>query len=71
MATQNTNELDEPWTIFFDILNDEFIEKTGFGVYVYITPIDAITAYQQYQLRNDQIPMRLFISKYVQPFTIF
>jgi hypothetical protein len=62
MTTQNT--LDSSWTIFIDILSDEFTDKTGFGVYAHITPIDISLAYQEYRLRNS--PMRLFVREYVQ-----
>ncbi|MCF7965838.1 hypothetical protein V3O24_12600 [Methylobacter sp. Wu8] len=63
MTTQNTNTVDSSWTMFIEILSDEFAAKTGFGVYAHITPVDADQAYQQYQLRN--APMRLFVREYV------
>ncbi|MDP1664433.1 MAG: hypothetical protein Q8L79_04830 [Methylobacter sp.] len=63
MATQNTATTDSSWTIFIEILSDEFTAKTGFGVYAHITPTDVDQAYQQYQLRN--APMRLFVREYV------
>ncbi len=61
MATQNTVE--STWTVFIEILSDEFTEKTGVGVYAHITPIDVSEAYQQYQVNN--APMRLFAREYV------
>ncbi|EGW21955.1 hypothetical protein [Methylobacter tundripaludum] len=63
MTTQNTATADSSWTIFIEILSDEFTSKTGFGVYAHITPTDVNQAYQQYQLRN--APMRLFVREYV------
>jgi hypothetical protein len=63
MTTQNTVTADSSWTIFIEILSDEFTAKTGFGVYAHITPTDVNQAYQQYQLRN--APMRLFVREYV------
>lgn len=66
MTTQNTNTTDSSWTIFIEILSDEFTAKTGFGVYAHITPVDVNQAYQQYQLRNT--PMRLFVREYVRPY---
>ncbi len=59
----NTSTIDSSWTIFVEILSDEFTAKTGFGVYAHITPVDVDQAYQQYQLRN--APMRLFVREYV------
>lgn len=64
MTTQNTH--DSPWTVFIEILSDEFTAKTGFGVYAHITPVDVNQAYQQYQLEN--APMRLFVREYVRPY---
>lgn len=66
MTTQNTNTADSSWTIFIEILSDEFTAKTGFGVYAHITPVDVDQAYRQYQLRN--APMRLFVREYVKPY---
>jgi hypothetical protein len=63
MTTQNANTVDSSWTVFIEILSDEFTAKTGFGVYAHITPVDVDQAYQQYQLRN--APMRLFVREYV------
>lgn len=63
MTTQNTNTVDSSWTMFIEILSDEFTEQTGFGVYAHITPLDANKAYQQYQQLNE--PMRLFVREYV------
>jgi hypothetical protein len=50
--------------VFIEILSDEFTEKTGFGVYAHITPMDVSQAYQQFQSRNSS--MRLFVREYVQ-----
>jgi hypothetical protein len=66
MTTQNTNSVDSSWTMFIEILSDEFAAKTGFGLYAHITPTDVNQAYQQYQRRN--APMRLFASEYVRPY---
>lgn len=33
MTTQNTDTADSSWTVFIEILSDEFTAKTGFGVY--------------------------------------
>ncbi len=66
MTTQNTNTADSSWTVFIEILSDEFTAKTGFGVYAHITPVDVDQAYQQYQLRN--APMRLFVREYVRDY---
>lgn len=66
MATQHTNTIDSSWTIFIEILSDEFTAKTGFGVYAHITPVDVDQAYQQFQLRNAS--MRLFARDYVRPY---
>lgn len=66
MTTQNTHTADSSWTIFIEILSDEFTAKTGYGVYAHITPVDVNQAYQQYQLRN--APMRLFVREYVRPY---
>ncbi|WP_333876211.1 hypothetical protein [Methylobacter sp.] len=63
MTTQNPNTADLSWTVFIEILSDEFTAKTGFGVYAHITPVDVDQAYQQYQQRN--APMRLFVREYV------
>jgi len=63
MTTQNTATADSSWTIFIEILSDEFTAKTGFGVYAHITPTDVNQAYQQYRL--DNAPMRLFVREYV------
>jgi len=63
MTTQHTNTADSSWTVFIEILSDEFTAKTGFGVYAHITPVDVDQAYRQYQLRN--APMRLFAREYV------
>jgi hypothetical protein len=63
MTTQNIKTADSSWTIFIEILSDEFTAKTGFGVYAHITPVDVDQAYQQYLLRN--APMRLFAREYV------
>jgi hypothetical protein len=62
MTTQNT--LDSSWTVFIDILSDEFTDKTGFGVYAHISPVDVNLAYQEYRQHNS--PMRLFVRDYVQ-----
>lgn len=61
MATQNA--IDSSWTMFIEILSDEFTDKTGFGVYAHITLMDINQAYQQYQQRK--APMRLFAREYV------
>jgi hypothetical protein len=61
MTTQNTT--DSTWSVFIEILSDEFTAKTGFGIYAHITPVDVNQAYQQCQLRN--APMRLFAKEYV------
>ncbi len=66
MATNNTSTVDGSWTIFIEILSDEFTAKTGFGMYAHITPVDVNQAYQQYQLRN--APMRLFARDYVRTY---
>ncbi|TAK64951.1 hypothetical protein [Methylobacter sp.] len=66
MTTQHTNTVDNSWTIFIEILSDEFTAKTGFGVYAHITPLDVDQAYQQYRLRN--APMRLFARDYVRTY---
>lgn len=66
MTTQNTNTRDASWTIFIEILSDEFTAKTGFGVYAHITPTDAAQAYRQYQQRN--APIRSFAREYVRPY---
>ena len=63
MTTQNPNTADLSWTVFIEILSDEFTAKTGFGVYAHITPVDVDQAYQQYQQRD--APMRLFVREYV------
>jgi hypothetical protein len=67
MTTQHTQTADPSWTVFIDILSDEFTAKTGFGVYAHITPVDADQAYRQYQLRN--APMRLFAREYVRQYS--
>ena len=66
MITQQTSIADGSWTIFIEILSDEFTAKTGFGVYAHITPLDVDQAYQQYRLRN--APMRLFARDYVRTY---
>jgi hypothetical protein len=66
MKTQNTNTADSSWTVFIEILSDEFTAKTGFGVYAHITPVDVDQAYRQYQQRN--APMRLFVREYVRDY---
>ena len=68
MTTQNSNTVASSWRVFIEILSDEFTEKTGFGMYAHITPIDVNQAYQDYQLRNT--PMRLFARDYVGLFCI-
>jgi hypothetical protein len=67
MTTQHTQTVDPSWTVFIDILSDEFTAKTGFGIYAHITPVDADQAYRQYQLRN--APMRLFAREYVRQYS--
>lgn len=66
MTTQNTNTEYSSWSMFIEILSDEFTAKTGFGVYAHITPVDVNEVYQQYQLRN--APVRLFVREYVRHF---
>lgn len=66
MSTQQTNTADSSWTIFIEILSDEFTAKTGFGVYAHITPTDVGQAYREYQQRN--APMRLFVRDYVRSY---
>jgi hypothetical protein len=66
MTTQNINTADSSWTVFIEILSDEFTAKTGFGVYAHITPVDVDQAYRQYQQRN--APMRLFVREYVRDY---
>ena len=65
MATENTVD-DGSWTIFIEILSDEFTAKTGFGVYAHITPVDVDQAYRQFQLRN--MTMRLFARDFVRAY---
>ncbi len=67
MTAQNTQTADAPWTVFIEILSDEFTAKTGVGVYAHITPTDAAQAYRQYQQRN--APIRLFVREYVRSYT--
>ncbi|MDO9142283.1 MAG: hypothetical protein Q7U38_18350 [Methylobacter sp.] len=66
MATQYTNTADSSWTVFVEILSDEFTARTGFGVYAHITPVDVDQAYQAYQQRNAS--MRLFVRDYVRSY---
>ncbi len=66
MTTQHTPQAEGSWTIFIEILSDEFTAKTGFGVYAHITHVDIDQAYHQFQLRNT--PMRLFARDYVRPY---
>jgi hypothetical protein len=66
MTTQHTNAIDSSWTVFIEILSDEFTAKTGFGVYAHITPVDINLAYRQYQQRES--PMRLFAREYVRAY---
>ncbi len=63
MTAQNANTVDISWTVFIEILSDEFTAKTGVGVYAHITPIDIDHAYQQYLFLN--APMRKFVHDYV------
>lgn len=65
MATENIVD-DGSWTIFIEILSDEFTAKTGFGVYAHITPVDVDQAYRQFQLRN--MTMRLFARDFVRAY---
>lgn len=67
MTTQHSNIVDSSWTLFIEILSDEFTAKTGFGVYAHITFSDIDHAYQQYQQRN--APMRLFAREYVRSYS--
>ncbi len=67
MTTQHSNIVDSSWTVFIEILSDEFTAKTGVGVYAHITVGDVDQAYQQYQQRNT--PMRLFAREYVRSYT--
>lgn len=66
MTAQNTSTVDSSWTLFIEVLSDEFTARTGFGVYAYITPADVDQAYQQYQRRN--APMRHFVREYVRSY---
>jgi hypothetical protein len=66
MSTQNSQTVDGLWTIFIEILSDEFTAKTGFGVYAHISPVDVDQAYRQF--KQDNTPMRLFASDYVRPY---
>jgi hypothetical protein len=63
MTTKISNTVDTSWAVFIEILSDEFIEKTGFGVYAHITPVDINQAYQDYKQHNE--PLRLFVRHYV------
>ncbi|MGZ5051176.1 MAG: hypothetical protein ACXWF8_00280 [Methylobacter sp.] len=66
MTTQNHDKTNASWTVFIEILSDEFTAKTGFGIYAHISPTDAAQAYRQYQQRN--APIRLFAREYVRPY---
>lgn len=66
MTYQQPQNIDSSWTIFIEILSDEFTAKTGFGVYAHITPVDVDQAYQQYQLRKT--PMRMFAREFVRSY---
>ncbi|MCX7094437.1 MAG: hypothetical protein NTY50_13430 [Methylobacter sp.] len=66
MTAQNATTVDSSWTVFTEVLSDEFTARTGFGVYAHITPVDVSQAYQQYQQRN--APMRLFVREYVRSY---
>ena len=65
MKMQQT--VDAYWTLFIHILSAEFITKTGYGMYAYITPVDVDKAYQDY--RHSNIPMQLFVREYVRLYT--
>ncbi len=67
MTTQNTNSVDSSWTVFIEVLSDEFTAKTGVGVYAHITHGDVDQAYQQYQQRK--APMRVFAREYVRAYS--
>lgn len=57
---------DSCWSVFIEILSDEFTEKTGFGVYAHISPTDVSTAFQQYKQLSS--PMRAFVRNYVRDY---
>jgi len=48
-------------------LSAEFITKTGYGMYAYITPVDLDKAYQDY--RHGNTPMQVFVREYVRLYT--
>jgi hypothetical protein len=63
MTMRMQNTVDATWTLFLQILSAEFTNKTGFGMYAYVTPVDVDKAYQDYQDSNT--PMQLFVREYV------
>ena len=44
---------------FIQILSEQFVAMTGYGVYVYLSPDDVETLFNRYQ--NENSPIRIFV----------
>ena len=50
-------------SVFADMLSDEFLRQTGFGLYAYISPLEIEKAYEEFQKK--QVPIHDFTRTYV------
>jgi hypothetical protein len=70
MTTQIPTTADNSWTLFIEILSDEFLAHTGFGIYAHINFGDIGRAYQQYCQYQDFASMRHFARNYVRTYIL-
>ena len=70
MSSQIPVNVDSSWTLFIDILSDEFLANTGFGIYAHINLEDIGKAYQQYRQYRQFASMRRFARDYVRHYNV-
>jgi hypothetical protein len=63
---QHEKQTDSAWWTFMEVLSDEFIKQTGFGIYAYISPMDVHHIYHEFQQR--QASIRSFAREYVRSY---
>jgi hypothetical protein len=51
------------WEQFITVLNDEFVNQTGFGIYAHITPKDLDSAYKEFE--DNEVSIHHFVHNYV------
>ena len=66
MERQQKEDNDALQWLFLETLSEEFVQKTGFGLYAHINPLYAHRVYAEF--RQNQAPMAHFARDYVRSY---